>query len=287
MTLKENVVGVQHLGIPVWDLEGARHWYEEVLGFEAAYQKQVFYPVRFDVVFLQQHDLTVELCCPPAHTHRALRERGHGVMAHYAMDAPDFAACAKRVAAMGAALDVSTPDGCVLYEHIGPKGVRGINFVGPSNEVIELCHDYAEDYLGKTGLQGWSHLALKVADLSKTTDFYARLGFQKTADGYLDTPDGRLWIAFLTIRGFSLEVIQVLPGEAEQLRREPVGHLDHLALEALDAGDALSACRRGRIPLVDQVVKRLPLFAHGVKCFTALGPDGERIEFCEMCKNNY
>ncbi len=279
--LRDLVNGVQHLGIPVWDMEQAAAWYEQKLGFERMQEKSVFYPVRLDILFLRLHDLIIALYKPAAHLLPALQKRGNGVIDHFAIDAPDFRACAERVYKRGAMLHASTPKGCVLYDHIGEKGVRGVNFEGPSGEVVELCHDYNHPYGSETGLQGWSHLAVKVTDLKVSLPFYEKLGFDKTMSGYLDTPKGRMQIVFVTNHGFTLELIQVTEADRQELKDRGEGRLDHIALDVKDARAAFFLCKSQGFLVTDTSLNELPLFEHGVRYFTILGPDGEKIQLNE------
>ena len=39
MTMQENVMGMQHLGLPCVDMEKSMTWYTEVLGFEKIEEK--------------------------------------------------------------------------------------------------------------------------------------------------------------------------------------------------------------------------------------------------------
>ena len=41
MTIKENVTGLQHLGIPAADLQESIRWYTELLGFEVIEEKNL------------------------------------------------------------------------------------------------------------------------------------------------------------------------------------------------------------------------------------------------------
>ena len=176
----------------------------------------------------------------------------------------------------------STPNGCVKYEHVGKNGVRGINFAGPNNEIIELCHDYSVDYKDKKGLQGWSHLAIKIRNLNKSVEFYESLGFKKTSEGYLDTPEGRLIIGFVELNGFVIELIQMCGAGLRELEERSAGHIDHFALDVKKIQDLFFEMRQTGYCMQQMMVKELSLFQHGIKYFMVKGPDGELIEFNEI-----
>ncbi|WP_343247461.1 VOC family protein [Diplocloster hominis] len=277
MKLSEYITGVQHLGIPTADLSGSVTWYEQNLGFQKIYEKTVWSDGKLDVVFLRLNDLVIELY-EKAGANREVQSRRDGILDHYAIDAPDFDQCCRQAGAKGLKYHASTPSGAVLYENIGPRGVRGANYVGPNQEVIELCHNCSINYGNRTGLQGWSHLAVKVSNLKDSVSFYETLGFSKAGEGYLDTPDGRLYIGFVDNHGFQLELIQMVGEGLRDLKRRGKGHIDHIALDVKDAKEAFYEARKSGCRVLDLVLKELPLFEHGIRYFTILGPDGENIE---------
>lgn len=279
MELMQLINGIQHLGIPVVNIDQAVEFYENKLGFQLIHRKTVLdtQGMALDAAFVQLGDLLIELY-KPVGSEQEIANRGDGTIDHFAIDVPDFTACVDMAFSKGLSLHPSTKDGSVWYEHIGPKGVQGVNFVGPNQEVIELCHDFSKVYEMKSGLQGWSHLALKVRDLRRSIEFYGKLGFHSCADGYLDTEDGRLSIGFVALGGFQLEIIQMPASHFADLNKKRAGHIDHFALDVTDINQAYYACRK-EFKLVTPIVKELSLFEHGIKYFIIEGLDGEWIEF--------
>lgn len=282
MAIRNNIIGVQHVGIPTADIRKSIRFYTEILGFILIEHKIVIDSVNgaIEAAFLKQNDFVVELFQPKG-TIRDIINRKDGIIDHFALDAPDFTDCAKAAVNKGAVLHPSTPDGCVKYEHVGKSGVRGINFTGPNNEIIELCHDYSVDYKAKKGLQGWSHLAIKIRNLHKSVKFYESLGFQKTSEGYLDTPDGRLIIGFVELNGFAIELIQMCGAGLRELEERSAGHIDHIALDVRNIQDIFLQMKQTGYRMEQMMVKELNLLQHGIKYFMIKGPDGELIEFNE------
>lgn len=286
MNLSDNINGLQHLGIPVVNLKEAAAWYEEKLGFKKVHEKIVLNPGKIDVAFMQLKDLTLELYQPSGSEVREIEGRRDGIIDHYAIDTPDLEVCTERAYAEGLALHQSTREGITFYEHLGSAGVEGVNFTGPNLEVVELCHDLSVNYRGKTGLQGLAHVAVKVRSLKNSIGFYGKLGFCRIGGGYLDTPDGRLEIAFLLHKGFTLELIQMTGAGLEELRTRGAGHIDHIALDVTDIQEAFYEAKKSKLQVLDYLVQELPFFEHGVKFFTVMGPDGEKIEFNQIVRFN-
>ena len=164
---------------------------------------------------------------------------------------------------------------------IWEKGVRGINFYGPGGEVLELCREEAADYHGKTGLSGWSHLALKVENLERTEAFYGKMGFQVRSKGYLPTPEGDIRIHYLEKCGFVMEVLEMTGSGLEELKQRKEGRLDHIALRVRDIREAFDGARKNGYPLLNHTIQELPLLEKGIRFFFVIGPDGEKVEFVE------
>ena len=280
MKLRDNIRGVQHLGIPVCCMEETKKFYVENFGFKVVHEKEIFYPEKLKASFLKLNDLVIELY---EHRDPKVREevalRVTGVYDHFAIDAADFDDWAAKLINKGLKLSPVTADGVVLYENIKTRGIRGVNFVSPNGDVVEICYDNARSYAGKTGLLGWDHLAVRVKDLEKTMSFYAGLGFVMTGNGYLDTPEGRLYIAFMTCKGFTLELIQLTGTAAADPDTWKNGKIDHLALDVENIQDAFVEARSCGYEVLDYGIQELPLFEHGCRFFTIKGPNGEKIEF--------
>lgn len=280
MELRDNIKGVQHLGIPVCCMEETKKFYVENFGFEVVHEKEIYYPEKLKVCFLALNDLVIELY---EHKDSKVREevasRVTGVYDHFAIDAADFDDFAAKLINKGLKLSPATEDGVVLYENIKTRGIRGVNFVSPNGDVVEICYDNARSYAGKSGLLGWDHLAVRVKDLEKTMSFYAGLGFAMTGNGYLDTEDGRLYIAFMTCKGFTLELIQLVGAAAADPDTWKNGKIDHLALDVENIQDAFMEARSCGYEVLDYGIHELPLFEHGCRFFTIKGPNGEKIEF--------
>lgn len=283
MKLCDNIQGVQHLGIPVCKMEETKKFYMENFGFEVLHEKEIFYPEKMNICFLKLNDLVLELF---EHKNEGVRkevsERATGVYDHFAIEAADFDDLAAKLIDQGLPLAAATGDGVVLYDHIKSQGIRGVNFVSPNGDVVEICYDHARSYAGKSGFLGWDHLAVRTKDLKETMAFYAGLGFSMTGNGFLDTEDGRLHIAFMTCKGFTLELIELKGSSVNDPKTWDVGKIDHISLDVQNVQDAFMEARSQGYELLDFGIKELPLFDHGCRFFAIKGPNGEKIEFNQI-----
>ncbi len=285
MKLCDNIQGVQHLGIPVCKMEETKKFYMENFGFKVLHEKEIFYPEKMKICFLKLKDLVLELF---EHKNEGVRkevsERTTGVFDHFAIEAADFDDLAAKLIDQGLPLAAATANGVVLYDHIKSQGIRGVNFVSPNGDVVEICYDHAGSYAGKSGFLGWDHLAVRTKNLKETMSFYAGLGFSMTGNGFLDTEDGRLYIAFMTCKGFTLELIELKGSVVNDPQTWEPGKIDHISLDVQNVQDAFMEARSQGYEVLDFGIKELPLFEHGCRFFSIKGPNGEKIEFNQISR---
>jgi len=282
MKLSNYINGIDHLGIIVPDIDFAVEYYICNFGFSLIHKKLVIDPIdgAINAAFVRLQDMVLELFTPMS-IKNEIYSRKDGILDHFAIDCGNVEKACSCLLGKGLKFHSSTPDGIVDYVNLGCRGVKGVNFIGSFGEVVEVCATGAKDYKGVDVLAGWSHLAIKVHDLSKSIEFYNKLGFKKCGDGYLDTDEGRLYIAFLVCHWFMLEIIQVCGLLVDDLDKRSAGHIDHFALNTSDIKNAFYCAKSEGFKLLNPVIKELNLFARGVSYFMLEGPDGEIIEVAQ------
>ena len=115
-----------------------------------------------------------------------------------------------------------------------------------------------------TGLQ---HIGLPTNDLKKTIDFYAALGFEVA---YQTVNNGEP-VAFLRLGDLTFEAYE--NGRAVGI----TGAVDHVAINVTDVAEARRLADELKLNVIEE--GQLPFWDNGVKYFTILGPNQEKIEF--------
>lgn len=88
------------------------------------------------------------------------------------------------------------------------------------------------------------HLSLHVADMSKSVEFYEKLGFEKVFS--LNLPDGRVWLTYIRVTELQyLELFQIYPDH-------PMTPRDHISHEKDDFFGHLSVL----VPDIYETAKR-------------------------------
>ena len=124
MDLKENLVGLEHVGVPTADIEKTIAFYES-LGFTVALRTSI--PGGGKVAFLQLGNVMIE-------TYESDDVSGKpGAIDHLALKARDIEAAFKAVKALGYEMVNDEIEFLPFWEN----GVRFFTFYGPNREKIE------------------------------------------------------------------------------------------------------------------------------------------------------
>ena len=115
-----------------------------------------------------------------------------------------------------------------------------------------------------TGLQ---HIGVPTDDLDQTIKFYESLGF-KTAHR---TANGDEQVAFLRLGDLTIETYQNF--KAAKIN----GAVDHIAINVTDVDEARRIADSMGLEVIEE--GQLPFWENGVKYFTILGPNREKLEF--------
>lgn len=125
MDLKENLVGLEHVGVPTADIEKTIAFYES-LGFTVALRTSI--PGGGKVAFLQLGNVMIE-------TYESDDVAGKpGAIDHLALKARDIEAAFKAVKALGYEMVNDEIEFLPFWEN----GVRFFTFYGPNREKIEF-----------------------------------------------------------------------------------------------------------------------------------------------------
>lgn len=115
-----------------------------------------------------------------------------------------------------------------------------------------------------TGLQ---HVGIPTNDIAKTIAFYEALGFR-----IVHRKDNRGEdVAFLKMGDLVLETYQNHKAVGIS------GAIDHIAQNVTDVEEARRIAEKLKLDVIEE--GQLPFWENGVRYFTVLGPNGEKVEF--------
>ena len=120
----------------------------------------------------------------------------------------------------------------------------------------------------KANTTGIQHLGIPTEEFEKTVAFYQGLGFETT------WTNGE--VAFLQLGSL---VIETYKAEASAKLN---GAIDHVALNVNDIEAAWRDAQACGYETEDTAINFLPFFENGVKFFTIIGPNREKVEFNQI-----
>lgn len=255
MLLEGNLTGVQHLGIPVVDLNNAVNWYTNILGFQVFYET-VIEPEegKIKVAYLKLGDMVIELYQLPDDKLEEIKSRGDGNIDYVAIHVSDY--------------------NSTLYY---------VNLIGPNKEKIQLQQiPLFYFFNGKINKNGWSHLGLVVSNIDESENFYMQFGFKELLSDEIITENGIVKISYLEKDNFIIKLNQPTGKYLEEVKLRKDGHIDHITFCVLDVEKAFAELKTLGFEVLQNKPVFLPFFENGVKYFNVLGPDGERLEFNQI-----
>lgn len=117
------------------------------------------------------------------------------------------------------------------------------------------------------------HVGLPTLDIEKTIAFYEGLGAEVEYRTVL--MPGETKVAFLRLSGMQIETYE----EKEVAGKS--GAINHIAIDCTDIQAAYKLAVESGYEVVSNGIESLPFWANGVSFFIILGPNAERIEFCQ------
>lgn len=126
MELKEELNGIQHIGIPTNDIEESIRFYE-TLGFEAAF-RTVNTQANEKVAFLKLSSLVIE-----TYENKAAKMQA-GAIDHVAIDVKNIEAVYECINEAG----LNTTNDTIHYLPFWENGVRFFTIEGPNKEKVEF-----------------------------------------------------------------------------------------------------------------------------------------------------
>ncbi len=117
------------------------------------------------------------------------------------------------------------------------------------------------------------HIGIPTNDIENTIAFYKELGFEVILRTYNEAAKEE--VAFLKLNNYVIETFQNNQAALED------GAYQHIAIAAKDVESLFTEMKSAGYYLLHDEVQFLPFWENGTKFFMILGPNNERIEFCQ------
>jgi catechol 2,3-dioxygenase-like lactoylglutathione lyase family enzyme len=280
MLLENNLQTLQHLGVPVYDIENTKKWYMEKLAFKIMHETSLKTPdgeIKF--AFLDRQGLMIEFYQLEGAEREEIKTRTNGHIDHFAIDVLDIHLGIKELSGKKVTFDPDTVNGPVSLPTVWGKGVDYMFFNGPEGERFELNQRKdLESTRRVSNLGGWAHLGIPVIDIQRSKDFYQQFGFKVLMDAEVPVGDRAIKISIIEKGGLFFEFYQLLEEDLPGIRNRRDGHIDHVAMNVKDIDKAFADLKRAGFTLLEAGPVQLPGWENGVKYISFRGPDNEKIE---------
>lgn len=121
---------------------------------------------------------------------------------------------------------------------------------------------------------GLQHVGIPTQDINRTITFYTGLGFEIALKTHNEAASED--VCFLRLKNLYVETWQTKAAVGKP------GAIDHISLDVTDIEDAFQQVSAGGYHMLDAEIQFLPFWQNGVRFFTILGPNGEKLEFSQM-----
>ena len=125
----------------------------------------------------------------------------------------------------------------------------------------------------RTKITGIQHVGVPTDDIQKSILFYKGLGFGIVWQT-INEQDGTS-VVFIQLGNLIMEVYENKQASMKS------GAIDHIALNVTDIDAVFSKIKELGYEMLDDNIRFLPFWEYGVRFFTIIGPNKEKIEFCE------
>ncbi|RYY23812.1 MAG: VOC family protein [Chitinophagaceae bacterium] len=126
------------------------------------------------------------------------------------------------------------------------------------------------------------HIGIPVTDLEISQSFYARLGFTDAMSSTFLHEGREGKVSMMKRRDIIIELYQMPEPALSEIRTRKSGRIDHIAFDVDDIDETFQLLKKEGfiIPEIEPVF--LNFWSKGCKYFYIIGPDGERLEFCQI-----
>jgi lactoylglutathione lyase len=126
------------------------------------------------------------------------------------------------------------------------------------------------------------HIGIPVTNVSKSEDFYTRLGFTKVMESPFKEEGETGTCVMLKNKSLILELYQLPERKLKAIKERQDGHIDHITFDVSDIDLAYTTLKSLSFQIMEEQPVFLPFWENGCKYFNILGPDGERLEFNQI-----
>jgi catechol 2,3-dioxygenase-like lactoylglutathione lyase family enzyme len=126
------------------------------------------------------------------------------------------------------------------------------------------------------------HIGIPIVDIEISQAFYERLGFSKAMNSVFlhEGKEGK--VSMMKRDDIIIELYQMPEPELSRIKQRGAGRIDHIAFDVDDIDETFQILKSEGFKVVEKEPVFLNFWEKGCKYFYIVGPDGERLEFCQI-----
>ncbi len=126
------------------------------------------------------------------------------------------------------------------------------------------------------------HIGLPITDIEISQAFYERLGFQNVMQSTFMHEGKPGKVSMMKREDVIIELYQMPEPELSKVRQRQDGRIDHIAFDVDDIEETFALLTKEGFRVVEESPVYLNFWEKGCKYLYIIGPDGERLEFCQI-----
>lgn len=126
------------------------------------------------------------------------------------------------------------------------------------------------------------HIGIPIVDLEISQNFYERLGFQIAMHSTFMHEGAQGKVSMMKREEIIIELYQMPEPELTSVKQRKDGHIDHITFDVDDINETFLLLKNEGFSIIEDKPVFLNFWENGIRYFNILGPDGERLEFCQI-----
>ena len=128
------------------------------------------------------------------------------------------------------------------------------------------------------------HIGMPITNIETSITFYERLGFKNVMQSTFIHEGGEGKVCMMQHDAMIIELYQMPEPELSNVQQRKDGRIDHIAFDVDDIDATFTLLKQQGFAVLEDAPVFLNFWTKGCKYFNISGPDGERLEFCEIIK---
>jgi lactoylglutathione lyase len=126
------------------------------------------------------------------------------------------------------------------------------------------------------------HIGMPITNIDISQAFYKRLGFEPVMNSTFEHEGAMGKVSMMKHGEIIIELYQMPEPELSRVKQRKNGKIDHITFDVSDIDETFTLLKKEGFDVVEDSPEFLNFWEKGCRYFNVLGPDGERLEFCQI-----